>query len=80
MANITLKGVPDDVYNDIRRSAEIHRRSLTQEILFRLERSLAERPIDVRDFLNRADRLRVKAKARRVTGTQLKKAREAGRR
>lgn len=80
MASITLKGVPDDVYDEIRRSAELHRRSITQEILFRLERSLAERPIDVDDFLKRVDRLRMQAQIGPVTEAGLKKAREAGRR
>ena len=33
MASLTIKGIPDDLLDQLRRSAELHRRSLNSEVL-----------------------------------------------
>jgi hypothetical protein len=40
MATLTLKNIPDELYDHLRQSAAEARRSLNSEILFRLEASL----------------------------------------
>lgn len=41
MATLTLKNVPDDLVARLKREAQVNRRSLNQETLLRLERSVA---------------------------------------
>jgi len=53
MANITLKGVPDDLHERLRAAAAASGRSLNKLILTTLERSLGPRRIDRVDLLNR---------------------------
>lgn len=43
MANITLKGVPDELLGLLKREAAEHRRSLNREIIYRLEQSVSAR-------------------------------------
>lgn len=58
MANLTLKGVPEPLVAELKKQAAAHRRSLNGEVLYRLERSVADGGEDVRRFLREADRLR----------------------
>jgi len=58
MASLTLKGIPDDLLNRLRRVAESNRRSLNREVIERLERSLEGRRLDPETLLARADGLR----------------------
>jgi plasmid stability protein len=44
MPNITLKGVPDGLYNELKRRAAAARRSLNGEAIVWLERALAGPP------------------------------------
>lgn len=37
MATLTLKNVPDDLYQRLKREAALHRRSLNQEVIAQLE-------------------------------------------
>lgn len=50
MPAITLKNIPDDLYNKIKKSAELNFRSINSEILFRLKSSIAQKKPEV-DFL-----------------------------
>lgn len=40
MATITLKNIPDKLYEQLKHSAKISRRSLNSEIIYNLEKSL----------------------------------------
>jgi plasmid stability protein len=55
--NLTIKNVPKELYQRLKRSAEQHRRSLNSEILVNLEKAIRSARIDVDDFLVRLDRL-----------------------
>ena len=46
MATLTLKNVPQELVDRLKKEAKQNRRSLNQETLARLERSLATREID----------------------------------
>jgi antitoxin FitA len=63
---LTLKNIPDDVYERLKAAASAHRRSLNSEAIFCLERVLAPRKITVAERLERIRRLRAE-----VTGTEL---------
>jgi antitoxin FitA len=53
-AAITLKGIPDDLYERLKRSAKAHHRSLNSEVIACLERQLAPQALSVDERLARA--------------------------
>lgn len=58
MADLTVRGIPDDVYEALKEEAERNRRSLNQEIVRRLETSLRAPRADPAGDLERIRRLR----------------------
>jgi plasmid stability protein len=73
---ITLKSIPDDIYAQLRRSAELHHRSLNSEVIACLERVLLPVAIDPAERLARIQRLRP---AQTVRASTIDKAKRAGR-
>ncbi len=63
MANITLKNIPDSLFEQLRRKAKLNERSLNSEILFMLKHYLSDenRP-DVEKIIQRAQQFRAKVK------------------
>lgn len=55
---LTLKNIPDDVYDRLKASAETHRRSLNSEAIVCLESVLLPGRVPVADRLARARALR----------------------
>jgi antitoxin FitA len=55
---LTLKNIPDDIYERLKASAAEHHRSLNGEAIACLERSLKPRKVSVEERLRRADELR----------------------
>jgi len=47
MPALTIKNIPDDLYSRLKKSAQVHRRSLNSEILYCVERTLVPYKIDV---------------------------------
>lgn len=58
MAAITLKGIPDDLYERLKLSAKAHHRSLNSEVIVCLERQLAPHVPSTGERLARARKLR----------------------
>ena len=58
MPTLTIKGMPDALYQELKRRASEHRRSLNSEILVALERAVATSPLDVHAELARAQAVR----------------------
>lgn len=52
MASITIRSVPSELHQRLKKHAEMHRRSLNQEILYQLERALAYRPVNPDEVLS----------------------------
>jgi plasmid stability protein len=79
MPSLTIKNLPRDVHEALRRRAREHRRSLNQEILGILASEATRVPFDVEAFLSS-----VRADQRRrawppLTDRELRIARRAGR-
>lgn len=55
---LTLKGIPDDVYARLKKTAEVHRRSLNNEAISVLETALLPRKATASDRITRARALR----------------------
>lgn len=65
--SITLKNIPEPIYQRIKQAAKRNHRSMNNEIIACLEQALAPRPVDVAARLDQARRLRA-----RFTGPELK--------
>ena len=57
-ATITLKNIPDELYERLKEVAELHHRSLNMEALACLEQTLMPRRVSGEERLARARRLR----------------------
>jgi len=56
--NLTLKNIPDEVYDRLRWSAETHRRSINSEAIVCLEAILTPARVSAAERIQRAQRLR----------------------
>lgn len=79
MANITLKNVPDPLYERLKEVAARSRRSLNSEIITRLERSVGASPVDADVLLAGARAVRERLQVPYLTDKELREARGEGR-
>ncbi len=63
MRNITVKNIPDDVYDQLKKSARINRHSINQEIIVCIESSVQDILTEPRQLIETARRLREKTAA-----------------
>ena len=79
MATVTIKNIPDDLYNELKRSAEVNRRSINSEAIVCLERSLGRRRVDIDEILTRIRGVRRRTAHLALNDTILAKAKRDGR-
>jgi plasmid stability protein len=79
MPAITVKNIPDDLYERVRRAAKANRRSINSEISVCLERQLRSRAVDPESVLARAGKLREKTMAHPISDREFSEAKAAGR-
>ena len=79
MPSLTIKNVPEDVHRSLKRQAEVHRRSLNQEILDVLSREARRVPLDVEMFLEDLQRLHGRMKGRCLPAADIDAAKREGR-
>jgi len=79
MPSITLKNIPEPLFEQLKVAAATHRRSLNSEILWCLERIIGSTRVDVRERIDRARALRERTARYRVTDEELNEARRSGR-
>jgi len=60
LANITVKNIPDDLYEKLSKSAKINRRSINQEIIVCIESNIQDKLDTPEQVLRNARRLRKK--------------------
>jgi antitoxin FitA len=78
-ANVTLKNIPDEIYDSLKASAETHHRSLNSEIIACLERVLMPRRIGADERIGRARQLRAAARPAIFSRRQIARAIKTGR-
>jgi plasmid stability protein len=78
MATITIKNIPDDLHEALKKKASLQRRSLNDEILACLEAYLWSLPVDVESFLYKTQVLRGQVSGR-LTNRELKTLKDEGR-
>jgi len=79
MTAITVKNIPDTLYERLKTVAKEHRRSVNSEIIVRLQRSLEPNRVDVEGLLAKARELRARIE-RPFTVEEIDEFRMAGRR
>jgi plasmid stability protein len=79
MRAITVKNIPDALYEQLKRAAESHHRSINSELIVTLEKVLIPRQIDKDDFLANARRLRGRIQMDAVTEEELREIKDEGR-
>jgi plasmid stability protein len=62
MPSITVKNIPDEIYDRVREQAKAHHRSINSEIIACLEQTVYPQQVSTDDILQEARRLRKKAK------------------
>jgi plasmid stability protein len=66
-ATITIKNIPSNLYDLIKKNAARNHRSINNEIISIIENTFLSREISSDDFLAAAKRLRKKTKGHRLT-------------
>jgi plasmid stability protein len=79
MANITIKDVPDELYEKLKELADDHRRSINQEVITCLERYVGREQVSAEEQLKRARELRVTPRSGELTESELDEAINKGR-
>jgi plasmid stability protein len=79
MTTLTVKGVPEELYERLKQSATESHRSINSEVIVCLERSLLSRRVDPEAFLARVDFLQKKVTLPPLTDELLRKAKAEGR-
>lgn len=79
MPALTIKNIPDSLYEQLKSSAEMHRRSINSEVLICLEHTLLAKKYTPHDRLERIERLRNSIKANVISVDDIDQAIDAGR-
>ncbi|MGA7953239.1 MAG: Arc family DNA-binding protein [Gloeobacterales cyanobacterium] len=79
MATLTIKNIPDDLYEQLKQSAVQHRRSINSEVLVCIERSLISPKRSTAATLDRIRQLREKASEHLLTEREIEQAKSDGR-
>ncbi len=79
MPTLTIKGLPDAVYERLKTRAEAQHRSLNREIIACLERALQDEPFDADAWLAGAANLRRRVKGPPLTDARLNVLKNQGR-
>lgn len=64
MATITLKGIDDQLLDRLKKMAKSNRRSLNQEIIFRLEELVPTRPLNFEEVMELVEKTRPRMKGK----------------
>lgn len=79
MPSFTLKGIPDDLYELLKRRAAEHRRSINGEILVCLEEALRGKKVNPANMLAKIDAVRERVSIQPYTQAALDAAKSRGR-
>lgn len=71
MPALTIKNIPDELYNDLKLSAEHHHRSINSEVIVCLKRTLQSGKINPEDKLKNIQALRTEISHNVVTADDI---------
>lgn len=76
---ITVKNIPHDLYELIKKNAAEHRRSINNEVIAIIEKAFRSKKIDPEDFLVSVRKLRERTKRFELTDRLINQAKNEGR-
>ncbi|MFP5382677.1 MAG: FitA-like ribbon-helix-helix domain-containing protein [Gammaproteobacteria bacterium] len=76
---ITLKNIPDEIYDSLKQAADAHHRSINSEAIACLERALLPTRVSNEEHVARARRIRESIKGKPFKATDILKAIDEGR-
>jgi len=79
MATVTVKNIPDELYERLKTVAKINRRSINSEIIVCIENAVTSRRINPDEVLENARRLRQLTAGRRIGDEEFNQAKAEGR-
>jgi len=79
MTSITVKNIPPEIYEKLKRSAQLSHRSINSEIIACIERSVGSQPIDPDVLLTNARNLRERTSAYLITDQKYTHLKSKGR-
>ncbi|NOT12462.1 MAG: Arc family DNA-binding protein [Methylococcaceae bacterium] len=74
MPALTIKNIPELLYQQLKNAAELHRRSINSEVIVCLEKTLAVTKITPADRLSRIEQLRSGIKINNITAEDIELA------
>ncbi len=79
MHSITIKNIPSELYEKLKNKARENRRSINNEVIQCIDRSLRNHRIDAEEFISRIESIHRKYTLPRVTPKDLKEGIRKGR-
>ncbi len=79
MTTITVKNIPDDLYQRLKKLAEVNRRSVNSEIITCIEQAVSSRKIDPEEMLAKAHLLREFTSHYVISDDEFNRAKNRGR-
>ncbi len=79
MKSLHIKGVPEDIYRELKARAKANRRSLNGEVIALLERVVQSRPRTPGELLARVDAIRERVRGPYLTDEEINAAKRHGR-
>lgn len=79
MATVTVKNIPNELYDRLKSVAEINRRSINSEIIMCIENAVISRRIDPDEVLENARQLRQLTAEHLISDDAFNKAKTEGR-
>jgi len=79
MPALTVKNIPDELYDQLKASAQAHHRSLNGELIHCLETALSPRQADSQELIAAARALREQVKAEQISVEDLQAAKNEDR-
>ena len=79
MATMTVKNIPENLYQKLKESAKANHRSINSEIIVVMEKAFFSAPLDVEAWLEKARKIREKAAPYVATVEEIEQAINDGR-
>ena len=79
MPALTVKNIPDNLYDKLKKTAQAHHRSLNSEIIHCLETVLMPQKLDIAERLQRAQKLRAQIPDGAISSADIEDAISQGR-
>ena len=79
MATVTVKNIPDELYERLKGVAKINRRSINSEIIVCIENAVTSRRINPDEVLENARRIRRLTASHRISDKEFNQAKAEGR-